>query len=317
MAKFNKPKGVRADGTPYSTQISAKSDRDVTEDGDSRHLRTYAAHIRLDSPYPAPRNATTRMVGDEFVWYRLFQSRGRGNAVMEAGEWFRNIKRTKNAESLKGKATHECVVIDDPWNECSYATEFTPTRSVNCLLDESTIERVLKESEGKLKRADRPFENNGRGHPSIEWVDENKRINTDPIRTGFGVYNDPSINGMKDSIAKAVERASERKRNKQMTLMQELKNQDARLIVNKMRKNGLITRDETKVRASRSDKGIKRHASRLLAKLNKEIEGVKKTRRAIRQRKKLKVAEEAKWILAQEAKALSIRKKQSSKHTLR
>jgi hypothetical protein len=122
---------------------------------------------------------------------------------------------------------------------------------------------------------------------------------------------------MKDSIAKAVERASERKRNKQMTLMQELKNQDARLIVNKMRKNGLITRDEIKARASRSDKGIKRHASRLLAKLNKEIEGVKKTRRAIRQRKKLKVAEEAKWILAQEAKALSIRKKQSSKHTLR
>ena len=82
MSNFTKPKGVRANGIPYGTQISAKADRDVTEDGGSRLSKTYAIHIRLDYPCPSPKSATTRMVGDKFVWERLYQIKGRGNAVV-------------------------------------------------------------------------------------------------------------------------------------------------------------------------------------------------------------------------------------------
>ena len=238
MSNFIKPKGVRADGTPYSTQISAKADKVVTEDGDSTHLKTYAAHIKLDAPLPAPRSATTRMIEDEFVWYRLFQTKGRGKAVEEAAEWFRNVKRKDYAKSLKGKATHECVVVDDPWNECSYGTEFTPTRSVNRLLDDSTIERVLKESEGKLKRTDKPFEK-GKVHPSIEWVEGAKRVNDAPIKIGL-ISVDPKKMGMKESIEKAVKRAKARKKNKQLPWIKEVENQDIRKLVRKMREEGTI-----------------------------------------------------------------------------
>jgi len=274
MAKYNK---TSSSGVLYNGQVGAKADSVVAADSDSTVLKTYAAHIKLDSPLPAPRNSTTRMVGDDFVWYRLLQTKGRGKAVEEAAAWFRNVKRKDYAKPLKDKATHECVVVDDPWNECSYGTEFAPTRSVNRLLDESTVKRVLKESEGKLKRADKPFEK-GKIYPSIEWVDETKKRNTAPIKTGFGVFSDPTPdNGMRSAIDKAVERAKKRKRNKQIPLMQELKTEDARLMIRKMRQSGLITRDETKVPNSWG--GIRRKtnldaADRLKAEKQKRRKGM-------------------------------------------
>jgi hypothetical protein len=278
--KFSKPKGVKKNGTPYSIQISAKADREVAENGDSTYLKTYAAHIRLDYPCPSPRTATTRMIGDEFVWYRLFQTKGRGNAVVQAAQWFLELrgdggrKKGSVGKILQGKEAHECVVIDDPWNECSYGSEFNPIRPLNRLLDEKTKKRVIEESKGNLRVSDRAFKK-GQSHPSLEWVEGAKKVNDAPIKIGLTTVN-PSEGGMKDAIDNAVERAKKRRRNKQMPLMEELKNQDARIIVSKMRQSGLITRDETKARAFRSDRGVKRRASRLLAKLKKETEGVRK-----------------------------------------
>ena len=240
--KFSKPKGVKKNGTPYSTQISAKADREVTEDGDSTHLKTYAAHIKLDYPCPSPKTATTRMIGDEFVWYRLFQTKGRGNAVVQAANWFNDLRyKGGMGKVLQGKETHECVVVDDPWDECSYATEFNPIRPLNRLLDEETKKRVIEESKGNLKFADKPFEK-GQSYPSLEWVKGAKKRNTEPIKIGVVAYSNPSAYEMKDAIDNAVERARERKRNNQMPLMEELKTEDARVMVRKMRKDGLIER---------------------------------------------------------------------------
>ena len=245
--KFSKPKGVKKNGTPYSTQISAKADREVTEDGDSTHLKTYAAHIKLDYPISSPRTATTRMIGDEFVWYRLFQTKGRGNAVVEAAQWFLDLrsdgarKKGSVGKILQGKETHECVVVDDPWDECSYGSKFNPIRPLNRLLDEETKKRVIEESKGNLKPSDKPFKK-GQSHPSLEWVEGAEKRNTEPIKTGFGAYSNPSAHEMKDAIDNAVERARERKRNNQMPLMEELKTEDARVMVRKMRKDGLIER---------------------------------------------------------------------------
>ena len=243
MSKFTKPKGVRVDGTPYSTQICAKADREVTEDGDCTKLKTYAIHIRLDYPCSSPKTATTRMIDDNFVWYRLYQTKGRGNAVVEAAQWFLDLrydgarKKGSIGKVLQGKEAYECVVVDDPWNECSYGSEFNPIRPVNRLLDEETKKRVIEESKGNLKLADSPFQK-GQSNPSLEWIEGAKRVDDSPIKVGLNSLN-PSPS-MKDSIDKAVGRASERKRNKQVPWLKEVEIKESRRVVRKMRENGTI-----------------------------------------------------------------------------
>ena len=245
MSKFSKPKGVRADGTPYSTQISAKADTERQADGDRTILKTYAIHIRLPYPVPSPKTATTRMIGDNFVWYRLYQTKGRGNAVVKASRWFFDLrydgarKKGSIGKVLQGKEAHECVVVDDPWNECSYGSEFNPIRPLNRFLDEETKKRVIEESKGNLKLADSPFEK-GQSYPSLEWIEGAKKIDDAPIKIAFSTSVDPPKSGMRESIDKAVERASTRKKNKEISWLKEVENQESRRIVNKMRKKGTI-----------------------------------------------------------------------------
>ena len=166
---------------------------------------------------------------------------------MEAAQWFLDLrsdgarKKGSVGKILQGKETHECVVVDDPWDECSYGSKFNPIRPLNRLLDEETKKRVIEESKGNLKPSDKPFKK-GQAHPSLEWIEGAEKRNTEPIKTGFGAYSNPSAHEMKDAIDNAVERARERKRNNQMPLMEELKTEDARVMVRKMRKDGLIER---------------------------------------------------------------------------
>ena len=240
MSNYTKPKGMRANGIPYGTQISAKADRTITEDGDSTHLKTYAAHIRLDYPCPSPKTATTRMIDDKFVWYRLFQTKGRGNAVVQAANWFTDLRfKGGIGKMLQGKETHECVVVDDPWNECSYGSEFNNVRPLNRLLDEETKKRVIEESKGNLKVSDKPFKK-GQSYPSLEWAKGAKKVNDAPIKIGLNTVVNPSEGGMTNAIDNAVERAKTRKKKKQMTWLKEVENRENRKLVRKMREDGTI-----------------------------------------------------------------------------
>ena len=299
MSNFIKPKGVRADGTPYSTQISAKADRDVTEDGDSRLSRTYAIHIRLDSPYPSPRTATTRMVGDDFVWERLYECKGRGNAVFQASQWFLDLRYdgARRGDSigkvLQGKEVHECVVVDDPWNECSYGSEFKPIRLLNRLLDEETKKRVIEESKGNLKFADSPFEK-GQSYPSLEWVEGVKKVDDSPIKVGFNTTIDPSKTGMENAMNKAVGRASERKKNNQESWFKEVHCEDNRKLVRKMREEGTI--EHTSAYHKRTKNTKKRVKT-----------PIKKKKVSVKQKEVLK-AELDEWIKKEEKRALARRK---------
>ena len=63
------------------------------EENGSNQLRTYTIHIKVEAPYPCPKHATPRMIGDEFVWERLIQTKGRARAVEEAGEWCRSVSQ--------------------------------------------------------------------------------------------------------------------------------------------------------------------------------------------------------------------------------
>lgn len=212
---------------------------DPFEENGSRQLRTYAVHIKVDIPYPCPKNATPRMIGDEFVWERLLQTKGRAEAVIQAGLWFANVKKKDYAKALKNKAAHECVIVDDKAKESKFGSDFKPSKSVNRLLDEETIARLLEESKGLLKICDRPYEKNKfNPYPSLDWVDESKRINKDPIKTGIMAISDPK-EGMKEELEKALEREKlRRKKGTSWFRMNHLA--ESRELIRTMREKGKI-----------------------------------------------------------------------------
>ncbi|HIC27287.1 MAG TPA: hypothetical protein EYO81_03385 [Gammaproteobacteria bacterium] len=203
---------------------------EVREESDSHYNRAYTARIKTNSPHPCPQNSITRMIDGEFVWEKLFQTKGRGKAVEQAGGWFRKVKQADYAKGLKNKETHECVTVDDRGKECRFGTEFNPTRSVNRLLDEDTKKRVLEESKGLLKLSDKPFEKGkSNAHPSLEWVDENNKV-----------YDNPIKDGMAEALVNAVQRHRDRKRKNQKSWLEEVTMNENRRLVRQMRKNGSI-----------------------------------------------------------------------------
>ena len=206
----------------------------------TNRLRTYSIRIKLDAPHPSPTIATTRIIDGEFVWERLVTCKGRGEAVSIAGNWFQNL-RSKGMKSdgasgkvLVGKETHQCVTVDDNWNECQYGSNFKPCISNNRLLDKKTIERVIEESKGNLKIADSPFVK-GQAYPALEW-NTTKKVNDNPIKIAFSTFVNPTKGGMKESLDKAVYKAKGRKMS--WTREQDLK--DARAIVRKMKEKNQI-----------------------------------------------------------------------------
>jgi len=214
----------------------------------TNRLRTYSIRIKLDAPHPSPTIATTRIIDGEFVWERLVTCKGRGEAVSIAGNWFQNL-RNKGMKSdgasgkvLVGKETHQCVTVDDNWNECQYGSNFKPCISNNRLLDKKTIERVVEESKGNLKIDDAPMVK-GETHASLRWATD-KKINSLPIKIGFSTYSDPTEGGMKESIDKAVEREKDKKRKNLPSWLADARTLEARLLIKRMKKKGLLESKE-------------------------------------------------------------------------
>jgi hypothetical protein len=209
----------------------------INESNGSSVLRTYAVHVKVGSPYPCPKNATPRMIGDEFVWERLIQSKGRAKAVEEATKWFRKTK--PNYKSVKDKAAHECVTVDDKAGESNFGSDFKPTKSVNRLLDKETIARLLDESKGLLKVCDSPFKlGQTVAHPSLDWVEGANKVNKSPIKIGFSAYSDPK-GGMKDELEEASKKARALKKEGTDWLRETMMDENRR-IIKKMRANGSI-----------------------------------------------------------------------------
>ena len=219
----------------------------ITEGETAGKIRTYSIRIKLDAPHPSPKTATTRNIDGDFVWERLVTCKGRSEAVSIAGNWFQCLRRDGERRGgmgkiFVGKQTHECVTVDDNWKECLYGSNFEPYGSHNRLLDKTTIERVIEDSKGNLKIADSPFEK-GQKYPSLEWATA-KKINTLPIKIGFSTYSDPAKGGMKETIEKAVEKAKKRK----MSWTREAELKEARIIVQRMKKKGLLEKRESETK---------------------------------------------------------------------
>ena len=228
------------------------------EENGSNQLRTYTIHIKVEAPYPCPKHATPRMIGDEFVWERLIQTKGRARAVEEAGEWFRRVKQKDYAKGLKNKNAHECVTVDDKPNESKFGSDFKPTKNLNRLLDKETISRLLEESKGLLKVCDKPY--GLTAHPSVDWVDETKKVNKNPIKIGLIAYSNPEA-GMKDALVKAKRKASALKK-KGKSWLRETTMDENRKLIRKMRENGSIKKDP-KAEIAGSAKVIKDQEARI------------------------------------------------------
>ena len=233
----------------------------ITEGAAAGKVRTYSIRIKLDAPYSSPKSATTRNIDGEFVWERLVTCKGRAEAVSIAGNWFQGLRsdgerRGGMGKIFAGKQTHECVTVDDNWNECLYGSNFEPYNSSNRLLDKGTIERVIEDSKANLKIADSPL-NEGRKYPSLEWATD-KKINSLPIKIGFSTYADPTKGGMKESIDKALEKAKKRKMS--WTREQELK--EARIIVKRMKETGLVKNRESNMDAIFEKMSKSKHAKK-------------------------------------------------------
>ena len=214
----------------------------------TNRTRTYSIQVRLDSPYPSPKTATTRNIDGEFVWERLVTCKGRSEAVSIAGNWFQGLRsdgkrRGGIGKVLIGKETHECVTVDDNWNECLYGSNFQPYSTNNRLLDKETIERVIEESKGNLKIADSPFQKT-RKYPSLEWATA-KKINTLPIKIAFSTFSDPTKGGMKESLDKAVSRERKKKAENKPSWLDEARTQEAKLLIRRMKSKGILGSRET------------------------------------------------------------------------
>jgi hypothetical protein len=133
-----------------------------------------------------------------------------------------------------GKRTHECVTVDDNWNECLYGSNFNPKYGCNRLLDEETIKRLIEDSKGNLKVADSPVIK-GQHYPSLEWK-TTKRVNDDPIKIAFSTFVNPTKGGMKESLDGAVERAKKRK----VSWSREMELKEARIIIQRMKEKNQI-----------------------------------------------------------------------------
>ena len=214
----------------------------------TNRLRTYSIKIRLDAPYPSPKTATTRNIDGEFVWERLVTCKGRSQAVFRAGKWFQSL-RVDGAKSKKsvgrvlvGKESHQCLTVDDNWNECGYGSNFKPYISNNRLLDKKTIERVIEESKGNLKIDDTPMVK-GETHASLRWTTD-KKVNSLPIKIGFSTYSNPTKGGMKESMDRAVEREKDKKRKNLPSWLADARTLEARLLIKRMKKKGLLESKE-------------------------------------------------------------------------
>jgi hypothetical protein len=209
-------------------------------------VRTYSIRIKLDAPHPSPKTATTRNIDGEFVWDRLVTCKGRAEAVSQAGKWFQSLRNTGRkggvGKVLTGKQTHECVTVDDNWKECLYGSNFNPKYGCNRLLDEETIKRLIEDSKGNLKVADSPVIK-GQHYPSLEWATD-KKTNSLPIKIGFSTYSDPTKSGMKQSMDRAVEREKDKKRKNLPSWLADARTLEARLLIKRMKKKGLLESKE-------------------------------------------------------------------------
>jgi hypothetical protein len=111
-----------------------------------------------------------------------------------ASGWFFSLKCSKHAKAKIPHITIKDLTLDDPHNEVFFYKKFRCFDTNNRLLDNKTIERLLEESKGKLRKA-KLNRKKFAVKSSVEWNRNSKRLTYRPPClkwTGFpNLYVDP------------------------------------------------------------------------------------------------------------------------------
>jgi hypothetical protein len=115
-------------------------------------LQPYQATLRIayddyfNLIYRAKLLPKARLSGDCFIARKLFRAPGRKEAVQKIVQWF--------WKKLKGEvgSAHKVLTVNDPYDEVLYGPKFSCNDPLNKYLDNDTISKVIKFSNGKLIR---------------------------------------------------------------------------------------------------------------------------------------------------------------------
>ena len=137
--------------------------------------RVYEAFIAL--PYVATPPQTRgkdkiknrvelKLIDDDFYWSRRFEASSRAEAAKKAGVWFFMTKRRE--EVTRDLRIEKSLTVTDPYDEVTYKDKLKCCSWNYRLLEEDVIERLVSESNGRLRKTTRK---KAAGHisPSVEW----------------------------------------------------------------------------------------------------------------------------------------------------
>ena len=125
--------------------------------------------------------------GKVFVFTKDFAKFNRENAVYAACQWY--------WETYKGAwgQINDIMVVDDPAEEIRYDDKFSCASRSSRYLDETTIERLIKESNGDLVRE---IKKEGMKHHPKNPLKRVKRRRIKPVRVGNNLYQSPTTRNM-------------------------------------------------------------------------------------------------------------------------
>ncbi len=125
--------------------------------------------------------------GKVFGFSKEFTKASRENAVYAACQWY--------WEKHKGAwgQINDIMVVDDPSEEVKYGDNFSCASRSSRYLDEATIERLIKESNGELVRE---VKEEGTKHHPKNPLKRVKRRRIKFKRVGNNLYQSPTTNNM-------------------------------------------------------------------------------------------------------------------------
>jgi len=142
---------------------------------DKSKNRAYEAFIALPYVATPPRTqgkdkiknmVELKLIDDEFYWLRRIEAPNRAEAAKKAGVWFFVTKRRERV--TVPLRIEKSLTVTDPYNEVVYKDKLKCCSWNYRLLEEETIERLVSESNGRLRKTTRK-KSVGRISPSVEW----------------------------------------------------------------------------------------------------------------------------------------------------
>lgn len=144
--------------------------------------RCYTITVKLNRFYRV-HGATVHLRGDGLIAEKIVHAVRRDHAVYLALQWY-----WQNLTDKVGPV-HMVLVVDDPYHEVIYTSDFSCAERKNNYLHEEVIERIIRESDGELTRNT----SKGTAHHPPNDLARVKRRRKLPFWVAPSIYSD--VNG--------------------------------------------------------------------------------------------------------------------------